>query len=153
MATISKSLFASMLVGALFGASCTLAYQGKAYDKQYLELQKATNENGDLKVQVEQLNKRLNNRSNTPVVESIRVNADAPDGLSEIEVIQFIKHELAFLVGEPLDTLQRRPDLISRLLDGRNLTVDQQQLTLHVQTVVVVSQLYISVTATTGKSS
>ncbi|QSO49113.1 hypothetical protein [Alicyclobacillus mengziensis] len=149
---ISKSIVAATLVGALFGASCTLAYQGKAYDQLYITLQKVSNEKADLNQQVEQLNKRLNSPMHIPVVESIRVNADAPDGLSEIEVIQFIKHELGFLVGEPLDTLQRRPDLISRLIDGRTLTVDQQQLTIHVQTVVVVSQLYISVVATAGKS-
>ncbi|QSO54344.1 hypothetical protein JZ785_11575 [Alicyclobacillus curvatus] len=150
--TMSKSIVAAVLVGALFGASCTLAYQGKAYDELYITLQKVSNEKADLVQQVEQLNKRLSSPMHIPVVESIRVNADAPDGLSEIEVIQFIKHELAFLVGEPLDTLQRRPDLISRLIDGRTLTVDQQQLTIHVQTVVVVSQLYISVVATAGKS-
>lgn len=153
MAAISRSLFAALLVGALFGASCTLVYQGKAYDQLYLNLQKTTNDKNDLAGQVEQLNKRLTSASNIPVVESIRVNADAPDGLSEIEVIQFVKHELAFFIGEPLDTLQRRPDLISRLIDDRSITVDQQHLTIHVQTVVIVSQLYISVTATSGKSS
>lgn len=153
MGVINKSMVASVLIGALFGASCTLAYQGKAYDELYLTLQKTSNEKSDLQVQVEQLNKRLTSQSNVPVVESIRVNADAPDGLSEIEVIQFVKHELAFLIGEPLTTLQNHPDLISRLIDGRNITVDQHQLSIHVDTVVVVSQLYISITANSGKSS
>ena len=149
---VAKSVVAGFLIGALFGASCTLAYQGKAYDNQYLQLQKVTNENSDLQQQVEQLNKRLSSPTNVPVVESIRVNADAPDGLSEIEVIQVVKQELAFLIGEPLVTLQRRPELISHLIDGKNITVDQQQLTIHVNTVVVVSQLYVSVSATPGKS-
>ncbi|KPV43617.1 hypothetical protein [Alicyclobacillus ferrooxydans] len=149
---VAKSVVAGFLIGALFGASCTLAYQGKAYDNQYLQLQKVTNENSDLQQQVEQLNKRLNSPTNVPVVESIRVNADAPDGLSEIEVIQVVKQELAFLIGEPLVTLQRRPELISHLIDGKTITVDQQQLTIHVNTVVVVSQLYVSVSATPGKS-
>ena len=149
---VAKSVVAGFLIGALFGASCTLAYQGKAYDKLYLDLQKATNENSDLTQRLDQLNKRLNSPTNVPVVESIRVNADAPDGLSEIEVIQVVKQELAFLIGEPLETLQRRPELISHLIDGKTITVDKQQLTIHVDTVVVVSQLYISVVAT-AKSS
>ncbi|MCL6452208.1 MAG: hypothetical protein K6T78_01130 [Alicyclobacillus sp.] len=148
---MNKSFVAAVVVGMLFGASATLAYQGKAYDRLYMENQRLVAQNSELELRNQQLTNRLERPNKEPVVESIRVDANAPDGLSEVETIQFVRNELAFLVGKPLSTLQLHPELPSRIIDGRTITVDQQQFTLHVTTVVVVSTLYIAVTASPGK--
>lgn len=138
-------------MGALFGASATLAYQGKAYDKLYMDNQRLANQISELELRNEQLTNHLDRPAKKPVIESIRVTANAPDGLSEIEAIQYVKNALSVLAGKPLETLQQTPDLPSLLIDGRTITVDHQQLVLHVDTVVVVSNLYIAVTVSKNK--
>lgn len=150
---LSKSFVAACVISALFGASATLAYQGKAYDLLYLDNQKLQDENKELAAHNEQLTKRLNHQMTEPVIESIHVEADAPDGLSEIEAIQLVKQDLAFLIGKPLDTLQRVPDLPYRLLNNHPITVDGQQYQMTVKTVVVGSVLYVAVSVSENKQS
>jgi len=148
---LSKSFVAAIVVGALFGASATLAYQGKAYDLLYIENQHLAEQIDELQLRNQQLTTHLDRPPKKPVVESIHVTANAPDGLSEIEAVQYVKDALSVLAGKPLETLQDAPDLPSLLIDGRTITVDHQQFTLHVDTVVVAANLYIAVTVSKGK--
>lgn len=150
---MSKAVVAAMCIGTLFGASATLVYQGKQYDNLYMKYQQQIQDNRDLQQQNDQLQGRISRSNKTPIIESIKVQADAPDGLSEIEAVQLVKQDLAFLVGKPLDSLQKYPELPYKLLDGKTLTIDNQQYTIHVQSVVIGTVVFVSVKVTTGKSS
>lgn len=149
---MNRAMIATTLVGILLGASATLAYVGREIERLNQQLLTCDNERAELQQQNAQLAARLNRPNKAPTVESIRVQADTPDGLVEMAAIQLVKQQLQFLIGFPLTSLQEHPDLPSRLIDGRTLTVDQQTFTLRVTTVVVVERLFIKVSATANNS-
>ncbi|RIV28754.1 hypothetical protein D2Q93_01805 [Alicyclobacillaceae bacterium I2511] len=150
---MNRAMIAATLVGILFGASATLAYAGREVDKLNQQLLACDNNNVELQQQNVQLAARLNQPNKSPTVLSIRVQANTPDGLVEMATVTFVKQQLQFLIGFPLTSLQEHPDLPSRLIDGRILTVDQQAFTLRVTTVVIVERLYIEVSATANNGS
>lgn len=144
---LTRQTLAVGLVSALFGASAVLAYRGKEMDQLSFQFQKCDTERSELQDQNHLLSLKLEQPNTESVIQSIHVEASAPDNLSRIQVIQLVMKELDFLKNRPLNTLEVNPDLPNRLLDGRTITVNQQILTLHVNTVVVVPKLFIVVTA------
>jgi ABC-type oligopeptide transport system substrate-binding subunit len=153
---IDRKMIAASVLGILLGASAMLAYQGRLLDNLYLQISKSTNANQDLQQQNEQLMRKLAQPNSEPAIESIRVSSESEGDLSEFErtqIEQFVKKQLEFLIGTPLTTLERSPDLPSRLVDGRTVSVDQQQFTVHVKTVVVQEKLYVNIGISPSKNS
>lgn len=145
---IDRRAIAIAVVGMLFGASAMLVYQGRELNNFHINLKQATDEITDLQYENQLLTLRLQQPNHDPVVESIQVAVDAPDQLTQIEVVQVVKQDLAFLKGRPLTSVIDNPDLPYQLLNGRTIKVEQQSLTLHVNTVTVSPKLYVKVTVT-----
>ncbi|MCL6515735.1 hypothetical protein [Alicyclobacillus sp.] len=145
-----RRLLAALACGVLLGASVMLVYQGREITQLRLQYNSCTTEKEALDDQVRLLSAKLQHPNPQPVIESIQVDARAPDGLTQLEVVDFVKKQLAFLVDRPLSTLDHNPDLPYRLLDGRTVTIDQQEFTIRVNTVVVAKKLFVAVTVTPG---
>ncbi|MCL6599099.1 MAG: hypothetical protein K6T81_10205 [Alicyclobacillus macrosporangiidus] len=144
--TFNRRLTAAVVAGALLGASLMLVYQGREINQLRVQYNSCTTEKETLEDQVRLLSAKLQHPNPEPVIESIQVDAKAPDGLTQLEVVDFVKKQLAFLVDRPLSTLDHNPDLPYRLLDGRTVAIDQQEFTIRVNTVVVAKKLFVAVT-------
>ena len=140
-------------LGLILGASLMTAYQGREIDNLNVKVTDLQQKNEYLQQKNTQLSSALLQGHVTPTIQGFRVAAKAPDALSELETVQFVKQQLAFLVGRPLTVLQEHPDLPYRLLDGRTFEVSQKQYTVRLQSVVVDEILYLRVTASNGTTT
>ncbi|MDQ0190879.1 hypothetical protein JI721_02655 [Alicyclobacillus cycloheptanicus] len=148
-----RQSFAWMVVGVLIGSSGMNLVHGRQFENLNLEIQslrlhleEADHENARLSAQLHQ-------PSTEPLLQNIDVQAKAPDGLSQLQVVQFVQQQLQFLEGRRIEILIEQPELPTNLLEGRTLTVDNTTLTIHVtQTVLVGETLHLHVTATPTKS-
>lgn len=123
------------------------AYQGRETDHLNQQISELQQNYDYVKQKNAQLLSKLQQAHPSPSIEGFRVQAKAPDALSELEAIQFVKAQLAFLIGRPLLILQEHPDLPFRLLDGRTFSVGQEKYTIRLVSVVVDQIPYLRVTA------
>jgi len=123
-------------------------YQGREIDHLNQEFTDLQQKYEYLQQKNTQLQTRLQQAHPSPSIQGFRVQAKAPDALSELESIQFVKQQLSFLIGRPLLILQEHPDLPFRLLDGRTFSVGQEKYTVRLTSVVVDQIPYLRITAT-----
>jgi hypothetical protein len=143
-----KQEFAQMALGAILGAAVMLAWQGRELNRMNLGLSTLRLQYDELEQENIQLDAQLHEPSPETVLQVIRVTAQAPDAISELRVVQFVKEELAFLVGKPMQTFLDHAALPAHLLDRRTLVVNDQSYTLRVTTTVVVRDtLVLQITA------
>lgn len=135
-------------LGVILGAALMTVYQGREMDhmnQEFIDLQQKyeylQQKNTQLQTRLQQTH------PSSPSIQGFRVQAKAPDALSELEGIQFVKQQLSFLIGRPLLILQEHPDLPFRLLDGRTFSVGQEKYTVRLTTVVVDQIPYLRITA------
>jgi hypothetical protein len=143
---VHRRTLAVLLLGTLLGATLTFLYQGREVDRLSLEVSHCTMEKEDLLRQIDQLNQRLQQPEKEPSIQTIRVDALAPDDISQIQAVQFVKQTLEWLVGRPLQVLARWPEIPAQLVEGRSFYVDSEQFVIHVNTVVIGPTLYVKVT-------
>lgn len=137
-----------LILGIVLGAAFMTAYQGRETDHLNQQISELQQNYDYLKQKNSQLLAKLEQAHPSPSIEGFRVQAKTPDALSELEAINFVKSQLAFLIGRPLWILQEHPDLPFRLLDGRTFSVGQEKYTIRLVSVVVDQIPYLRVTAT-----
>jgi hypothetical protein len=144
---MNKAAFAATIFGFILGTSAMFLVQGKVIDQLRHENSRMAQENLDLTSENQLLAAKLNQSVPKEVIDKIVVDVEQPPpGLSPLDVTRFVKNQLEFLVGSELSVLRRQPDLPRRLVEGRTIVVDQIEYVIHVNYVVVMEQLHISVT-------
>jgi hypothetical protein len=138
--------WAAFVLGLLLGSTLMFLYQGREIDRLSVEVSHYTMEKEDLLRQIDQLNQRLQAPDQEPTIQVIRVDAMAPDDVSQLQAVQFVKQTLQWLVGRPLQVLTRWPEIPGQLVEGRSFFVDRQEFVVHVETVVIGPTLYLKVT-------
>jgi predicted PurR-regulated permease PerM len=137
---------AALLLGMLLGAVLMFLWQGREIDRLSREVSHYIMEKEDLLRQIDQLTQRLQQPEQEPTVQVIRVDAMAPDDMSQIQAVQFVKQTLQWLVGRPLQVLTRWPEIPAQLVEGRSFSVNDEEYVVHVNTVVIGPTLYVKVT-------
>lgn len=123
------------------------AYLGRETDRLNQQMSELRQNYDYVQQKNAQLQSQLKQTHPIPNIQGFRVQAKAPDALSELEAIQFVKSQLAFLIGRPLLILQEHPDLPYRLLDGRTFSVGQEKYVIRLSSVVIDQIPYLRVTA------
>ncbi|MCX7569994.1 hypothetical protein OS242_08450 [Tumebacillus sp. DT12] len=147
----NKRFFATLLVGALFGASVLLAVRGHDLDLLYLRLAECRDTCSQLAEDKQKLEQELSHAEKQRVrhVKKLVVTVqDAPDEFIKLKVQKLVKTELNYLVDKDLALLESQPDLIRRLLDERTLELSAtQKITLDVTDVFIGETTTIFLTA------
>lgn len=129
-----------------------LSYQGREVDRLYVKLSQLTIKYEDLQQENVQLSAKLHQTDPEPVIQGFQVDAKAPDSITQLQSVQFVKQQLAFLVGRKLQILVDHPDLPYRLLDGRDFMVGNEQYTVRLLTVVVDETPYLRISVSPKNS-
>lgn len=147
-----RQSIAWMAIGVMIGASIMNLIHGRQFENLNLRIQTLTMHYDELERENTRLSAQLHQPSTEPLLQNINVQAKAPDDPTELQVIQFVQQQLQFLEGRRIDILLEDPELPTRMLDGRTLTVDSQKLTIRVTSTVLVGEtLKLHVVATPDK--
>lgn len=137
---------AALMLGTLVGGVAMFVWQGREIDRLSREVSHYTMEKEDLLRQIDQLTTRLQQPDQDQTIQVVRVDALAPDDMSQLQAVQFVKQTLQWLMGKPLQVLTRFPEIPAQLVEGRTFTVDNEVYVIHVNTVVIGPTLYVKVT-------
>ena|GEM_PF-6470387 len=145
---------ALILLGGIMGCAVMLIIMGNQLQTSYEDRKKLSDEVTELQQEKTSLENRLQQPNQQPVIEKIHVDVLGSDGgVTEIQTIDFVKAQLAWLINKPLSLLVTMPDLPVKMVDGRTFRIDQKELMVHVETVTVSETLYLRVTVSSVNDS
>lgn len=143
-----RQSFAWTVIGILIGSSVMNLIHGRQFENLNLQIQTLQMHYDTLERENARLSAQLHQPSTEPLLQNIDVQAKAPDGPSELQVVQFVQQQLQFLEGRRIQILLDQPELPTKLLEGRTLSVDNQTLKIHVvRTILVGETLHLLVSA------
>ena len=136
----NKQFFATLLVGALFGASVLLAVRGHDLDLLYLHLEDCRQKCSQLAEDKQKLEQELTHAENQMVrrLKKIVITVtDAPDEFIKLKVQKEVKTQLNSMIGKDIALLETQPDLIRKLLEDRTWELSTQKIALDVTDVFI----------------
>ncbi len=135
--------------GILIGGAAMNIIHGHQFENLNLQISSLKMHYDEVERENAQLSAQLHEPNPEPLVQRIQVDAKAPDGPAQLQVIQFVQQQLQFLEGRRIQILIDSPELPTHLLEGRTVLVDNQELTIHVTSTMIVGEtLYVHVSAT-----
>ena len=135
-------------LGILVGGAAMNVIHGRQFETLNMQIQSLKMHYDEVERENTQLSAQLHQPNPEPLVQSIQVDAKAPDGPAQLQVIQFVQQQLQFLEGRHIQILIDSPELPTHLLEGRTVLVDNQELTIHVTSTMIVGEtLYVHVSA------
>jgi hypothetical protein len=137
---IDKKFWATLMVGALFGASVLLAVRGHDLDLLYLHLADCRQQCAQLAEDKQKLEEELTHAEKQRIrrLKKIVVSVvEAPDEFVKLKVQKEVKLQLNSLIDKDLALLESQPDLIRKLLDDRTLNLSTQKITLDITDVFI----------------
>ncbi|MBX5437431.1 MAG: hypothetical protein IRZ33_09475 [Alicyclobacillaceae bacterium] len=150
---LSGPTLAHLLLGAVAGAIGMTVWQGRELNRLSLQLSSLRMQYEELEEENVQLSAQLQAPSPVLVLKTVHIAADAPDAMSQLEVVRFARQQLGFLVGRPIRVLVEHPELPAHLLNGQLVEAGGQSLVLRVTTTVIAGEtLSLRVTALPRKS-
>lgn len=145
----NKQFFATLAVGALFGASTLLALRGHDLDLLYLKYLQCRESSQQLLEEKQKLEDELTNAQKYKNRHLRKLNIiveQAPDEFAKVAVQREVKRQLNALLDKELTLLENDPDLFRKLLDGRTFESGGHSFTLRMTAVVLgeTTTVYIS---------
>lgn len=150
-------MLASFILGLSFGSATINLFNGYHIDEMHIyqkeleeQLESSQSELTQLKKNLaEHKNKRLTN-IDIHVSINIKTLTQFESEQIELEVIKSSKHRLSGLIGQEISKLNYYQ--IAMVLDGREITFNQQTFTQNVDLVVVTDHIDIHITVLPQKS-
>ncbi|MFC4769370.1 hypothetical protein ACFO8Q_18740 [Effusibacillus consociatus] len=136
---------AIFLVGMVAGATFIVAVKGHDLDHLYLQRNQLRQENKELLEEIDSLKKDLLNRQRQSIrrVRTIEVEANAPDEFTKLAIVKNVKNRTRALLDKELSFLDSDPKLVTDLIEGRIVTVDNQSYQIRVEAVYIGETLRI----------
>lgn len=136
----NKRFFATLAVGALFGASVLLILRGHDLDLLYLRNYECNTKLQQLQADFQNLEQKLSTAKKLKDrhLEKLNVTvSEAPDEFTKLAVAKKVKEELRTLLDKDLTLLEDEPALFKQLLENRVYQFPSQSITLQVTFVAI----------------
>jgi hypothetical protein len=136
----NKQFFATLIVGAMFGASVLLTIRGHDLDLLYLRLVECRTQCQQLEEDKQKLEQELTHaeKQRNRVLKKVNiVVSTAPDEFTRLAVQKEVRPKFNSLLGKDLTLLESQPELFEQMLENRVLRFPSQSVTLDVTSVVI----------------
>jgi hypothetical protein len=147
----NRQFFATLVVGALFGASVLLTMRGHDLDLLYLKIETCKTEKEQLLEDRAKLIDELSHAQKKNIRRLKKINIvvnTAPDEFTKLHIQKELKNQLKMLIDKELSLLEEEPGLIKNLVEDKTFELPgNQNVTVQIPTLIIgeTTTLYIKV--------
>ncbi|GMA49506.1 hypothetical protein GCM10025857_08630 [Alicyclobacillus contaminans] len=145
---MNRPNIASALLGIAIGAAAMFLYQGRDVTLLRYENASLKQENTDLTHERELLSLKLEQSNPKRLIQNIVVDVEPqlPAGVSKVDVTQWVRSQIGFLIGTEVSTLNSQPTMPRDFMNDKIFTVDQTQYKVKVNYTAISETLTIGLT-------
>lgn len=140
-----------MLSGAIIGSAVYMSIHKHTYNQLYVEMHKYLQENRDLRVDIENLNKTKNKQALINVVNVHLLPKNQDELISEDiqkEIESDVKGELKLVIGQKAAYVRDSQPLYERLISQRTYILHDKKYIVEVKSIVLIqTELTVWITA------
>ncbi len=147
---MNKPSFAAALFGFILGVIAMFLFQARDINTLRYNNASLKQENIDLSHEKELLSLKLEQSNPKQLIQSIVVTVEPqlPAGVSQVDVNQWVRQQIGFLIGTEVSTLNSHPNMPREFLNDKIFTVDQNKYKVKVNYAFLAETLTIGLTLT-----
>lgn len=147
---------AVFMLGMLAGSIIFLYMHGQMMDKLLSQNRQLSIHNLKLSEENQKLEKEISKKINQKLlikainIKIVRDGEEMENSFTELEVLDRLHKELKFLIDLPLDSVAETADSIVHLVNGKRYVINQQEVSLHVEALVIYTTLTLLISIQQG---
>ncbi|MDB5085694.1 MAG: hypothetical protein JWN30_2580 [Bacilli bacterium] len=140
-------LAAALLIGMVLGAALLTAVRGRDLEHLYVRVAEFQNQISQLEEHNANLTLELQTQKRDSIrrVRSVEVRADAQEDFARLEAVRQASQQCKPLLQMNVDALELHPEIVTNLLEGQLISIDNASYRLHVDQVIIGETLRVHV--------